>query len=412
MLLIFQMALRNTFRLWRTSLITVLSIAFALALILWVQAILAGHNRKVIDMIASTHSGHLQIQRPDYVEEPSIQDSFTPPPAEFWKDLPKDVHYALHVDLPVLLSTGEESAPALLEGIDPGLEAGVSKLKDHLVEGKFLSSERAEACSSRELYLGKALAKTLNVGIDGKVVVLSQATDGTLGNELLRVVGFFDSGSRDFDKGYAFTTIPCVQHLGVISGVHEIALFLDHPETETEVRKNLQSRLPAPLKVYSWRETLPRIYSLTRYNDAMVVLVGAILLFVISFGVINTMLVSVFKRTQEIGLMISLGVQPWRVVALIVTESFLIGGLACVLGVFIGASVISYHAYCGFDLTPLVGQDLTVGAFRIQPIVHPWVSFLSVLKPIAVTWTVVTLAGVYPALRAARLDPIAAMRSL
>ena len=338
MILIFRMALRNTFRLWRTTLITVMSIAFALGLILWIQAILTGHNRNVIEMIASTHSGHLQILRPDYMEEPSIQASFPIPSDDLWNTLPRDVHYAPRVDLPALLSTGVDSAPVLLEGINPRLETSVSKLKDHLVEGSFLSIDgevsASEGCASRELYLGKALAKTLNVSLDGKVVVLSQATDGTLGNELLRVKGIFDSGSKDFDKGYAFTSLACVQKIGVISGVHEIALFLDNPEEESQVRELIQNRLSAPLKVYSWRETLPRIYSLTRYNDAMVVLVGAILLFVISFGVINMMLVSVFKRTQEIGLLISLGVQPRSVVGLIVAESFLIGGFACVIGVF------------------------------------------------------------------------------
>ena len=199
MSLLLRMAARNLFRNFRRSAITMLSISFGLAVILWLQCILAGRNKHIIESITTTYTGNLQLFQKDYLNDRLINLSFVPPMDIIEKNLPAASKATKRIHLPALISSGEQSVPVLLEGIEPTNEALVTNVKKNLVEGEFLAEDNTPDCQSRQIYVGKKLASLLQVKLGNKIVVLAQAVDGTLGNDLFRVKGIFDSGSPDFD---------------------------------------------------------------------------------------------------------------------------------------------------------------------------------------------------------------------
>ncbi len=410
-MVIVRLGIKNLKRNFRRSLITVLSIGFALAVILWLQSILNGTSQNLIDTITSTHHGHLQIFRKDYFEEKLLHQNFS------WDEkwIPKlndtEILASARVHVPALVSSGEQSMPIVLVGIDPEKESKITKLKENLVKGEFLKNEAGEECTNRNAYISSTMAKLLNVDVGNKIVLLAQAADGTMGNDLFRIQGLFSSGSPDYDKSVVMATTPCVLSIGALSGVHEVALRIKGEKSPEFIQKLMKEKVPSEWAVMTWKEVSPRLASVVTFNDASLILVSGILFVVISLGILNTFLVAVFERTKEFGVMMALGTPAVKVIGTVLFEAFFLGVASSILGIILAAIVIFYHSQVGFDLSPLVGSNLSVGAFRLSLIVYPVIDLIGALKATAFTLTVVVAATLYPAYRASQLRPADAIRS-
>ncbi|MGZ3696117.1 MAG: ABC transporter permease, partial [Bdellovibrionota bacterium] len=319
--LLLRIAARNLFRNLRRTIITMLTIAFGLAVILWLQCVLAGRNKHIVESITTTYTGNIQLFREDYLKDRLIQFAFPP----FAIPNTEGTFAAQRIHLPALVSSGEQSVPIQLEGIEPEAEANVTKVKQNLAKGEYLVNDPGPDCESRQIYIGKKLSDLLKVDVGNKIVILAQAADGTLGNELFRVKGIYDSGSPDFDKAFAFAPIGCVAKVGAIQGIHEIAIRIPDITKENQIRAAIEKIAPAGIKVTSWRESLPSMATMVKYNDATLVMIASMLFIVITLGIVNTLLMSVFERTREFGVMIALGTTPWQLRALVVLESLTLG---------------------------------------------------------------------------------------
>ncbi len=409
MILVFKMALRNLRGALRKSIITVTLASLSIAVILWVQCILRGQNASVIETVTSTFVGKMQVFHPQYNQDHLLR--FTLPEAlpDPLLHLPKDVSVTRRVYVPALVSSGEQSLPIQLVGIDPEAESKVTEIKKYLKTGNFLTAG-AKDCQEKQALIGTPAAQMLGVGLGDKVVILAQAADGTLGNDLLRVKGIFDSESRDFDKSLVYTTLDCAQRIAAVQGVHEYTLRIPHEDDVPVLRHSIQTALGSQYQVQTWKETLPRVGALVQYNDAMVILIGGMLYVVIALGMVNALLIHVFERTQEFGVMTALGTPPPRVVAMILVESGLLGFISIVIGTTLGLAWVAYHTWKGFDLTPFIGKNMEVGSFKMVPLIYPEFRWIPFLEAIFSTFLVVCLAAVYPAIRAARMNPIEAIR--
>lgn len=397
--------------------------AAGFAVLLWLQCVLKGTNQQIVDDVTSTHVGHLQIWRKDYLDEPLIQYTFQPKMELLSGSLPAGSFTSERVQLPALASSGEQSAPISLEGVDPKAEALVTQLRSNLVEGEYLSEGRDPECKGKEMYLGRSLALLLKVGLGDKVVILAQAADGTLGNELFRVKGLFDTGSSTFDRSIAYASIGCVQKIGAIFGDHEVVIHLpltaqldvvhgavDSILTSLTNLSNL-AKTGGNLKVTTWKEAVPPLAGMVAFNDATLFLISIVLFGVTTFGIVNTLLMSVFERTREFGVMLALGVTPRGVCFLVLLEAALIGLLAALLGTAIGVLWVSYHQHTGFDLQPFLGKGFSVSQFKLRTLVHPIFSFDRYFTLVSGTVLIATIAGLFPALYAARMDVVQAIRS-
>jgi ABC-type lipoprotein release transport system permease subunit len=299
----------------------------------------------------------------------------------------------------------------MLEGIDPEAESKITRVKERLVAGEFLEEETSGQCKNKSAYVGRALANVLKVGVGEKIVLLAQAADGSLGNELFRIKGLFDSGSPDYDKGVVIANIECVREIGALHGMHDLVIKTTGRRTPEQIQKQLKTSLADSLKVLTWRDLSSSLVTMTTFNNASLILVSVILFVVISLGILNTFLVAVFERTKEFGVMMALGTPGASVIKVVLWEAFFLGLASSILGIFVAILIISYHSRFGFDLRPLVGQNLSVGNFQIGLTVYPVIDWVGAVKATVVTWMIVVIATFYPAFRASRLKPAEAIRS-
>ena len=306
-----SLAFRNLWRNRRRTLLTLSAMVVSAALLILALGIFSG---MMDDMLATTtglYHGHLVVATPDYHARRDLH-----------ANLP-----ASAVDLPALsglrgvrglsprlrafglLSSEENSQPVELLGIDPQREAQVTTLHSKLVAGNPLSDDAAGA-----VVIGTALAKKLGVGIGGEVVVVTQAADGSIGNDLLTVRGIFTTGDSRYDSRLALTSLSWLQQLLVLDGrIHEVVIALDDPMQAFAAARQLNAALPDGITARDWGELLPEMREAIASFDVSRMIVVGILYFATGLGILNTCFMSVMERTREFGLLLASGMRPWGI---------------------------------------------------------------------------------------------------
>jgi len=407
-MLIVNLALRNLVRHYRRSLITLISIALGVAVVLWVQGILEGQNRNIIDTVARSQLGHIQIVKETYFKDRFLNQVLPPFDQSI---LPHDALKVSRVYLPMILSSGDSSLTIQLIGVNAVDEARATRIRDQITEGNYLVSETKAGCEDREILISRAAAETLGVQIGDKVVLLGQNAQGSLANEMLRVSGLFETGSRDFDRSIAYTSLNCAKFLLDYDGVHEIALLLKNSNDAPALKKQLQEKLGPEIKVATWEESLPRMNAVIRYNRAMGLLIMLIFFVVLGLGIANTFLVSVFERTKEFGMMMAIGVLPRQVVGLVLLEAIGVTLTAALMGLGLGFAVLLFHHRYGFDTRFLLGESIQVGNFKIDPLIFPALEVSHFIRALGVLIIFSVIAALYPAYKASKMHPMEALRS-
>jgi len=255
--------------------------------------------------------------------------------------------------------------------------------------------------------MGEALARRLHVDVGDKVVVSVQDVHGDLTGEAFRVQGLFRTASRDFDGGTIFVPLAEGQALfDVGQDVSEVVVIADHRSQVDALRDGLRAQVGAAARVRSWDETQPMLRYMVDLFDQVGWVVYAAVFVAMAFGIANVLLMSVYERIREIGIMMAVGMQPARLVATVLAESLLLTLLGVVIGMGAGLGLVALLAD-GIDLSRWAEGLTAVGAgTRIVPVIRS--SDLGV--PVAVAVATAVLASLWPAVRAVRVRPAEAVR--
>ena len=413
----FMIAFRNVTRNSKSNRFVIASIALGLASLFWIKCIFIGHNDNMINVATSTFIGGVQIHSREFLQSKSISHHFAYAPVEETLKKTPGIHWAKRIFFPALLSTSSDSSLGIIYGIEPESESQVTELKKNLKQGNYLSPEPNQSCTQKEIYLSERLASKLNVGLQDKIVVMGQAIDGTTGNDLFRVAGLYNSGSSDFDETHSFINFQCAQEIASLPNqTHEIVLKSDEiPDQQQQLY--LQNQFSANheldhLEVTTWREFIPNLATMVRMNTGVTNMITLVFFLITTLGVVNSMLMSVFERTKEFGILLALGVTPNQIKRVILYESFILAVFSGIIGAIIGFTLVSYHHHYGMDITPFIGKakNSFVG-FRFQTMVYPKLDWKLYFMFFSVEVLFILAAGFYPAMKAARLNPIESIRS-
>ncbi|MCB9781051.1 MAG: ABC transporter permease [Alphaproteobacteria bacterium] len=410
------MAWRNLWRHGRRTFITAAAMGVSVAFVMAMLAYVDGMYGKMAEIMIDQATGHVQVHHPDYPGTRALDDTVKDAGAriEALGGLPETRAIAPRLNGYALLGGEKKTSGAQLVGVDPVREADVLPVHDRVKEGRWLSPEPA-----REIVLGRGLADTLEVGVGDQVVAMTQAADGSLGNDLYEVVGISTSGSVTLDRMGAWLHLQDVQSLLVLPDqVHQITILAP----TSEARINDPDVLAAAaavrgvvgdsddLEILTWWEASPQTAEMMGMSDASAGIMLVIVFGVAGLGILNTMLMSVFERTKELGVMKALGTRPWAIVQLVLWESLLLGAMAAVGGLALGGVLDWLLVTQGLSLTTGDGEQLSSMGVLFDPVIY------GVVKPERIVTTVVSLlvvavlAALWPALRAARLEPVQAMQ--
>jgi ABC-type lipoprotein release transport system permease subunit len=409
---------------WRSGL-TLGGIALSVAFMVWIIGFMEGWLGTMIRGATAVETGQVQIHTAGFADKPRVYRSFTVSREmlETVAGVDGVVAASPRVKLNGLVGHEEKSQVGRIFGVDPILEAETTPVPETIVEGRWLSPDPAEFPRPREVVLGEVMAQQLRVGPGDELVVFLEAADGSLGNDLLEVVGTVRTGNTAVDRMTVYMHLEDARFVAALDGqVHELAIattnLLQARETAGLIAVALGAQTqgvrdgdgpPADeeaLLVRPWPEILPSMYQMLTLSSRSYWITYLLIYLVAAIGLLNTQRMSALERKREFGVLMAIGMRPRKMFRMILTESLVLGALGGLIGTFVGALITWYHATIGLNLALFTdhGEYTFMGvAFsgRMYSILTP----MAALQPILVMVLVAFLAGLWPAVKSARLDP-------
>lgn len=402
-----MLAWRNVWRNFRRSLITTMSMACGLAAIMFGQSMIKSEQRQLVEKATGSITGHIQIQHKD-IKEFKFPDKYFGDTKQIEKVLDEEPGiqvYGRRINITGLVSSPKGSEGTLICSVEPEKERKITTMATYIVKGEFLGS------NPKSIVIGDKLATKLDLRLGEKAVVMAQAQDGSMGAEALRVVGIFHTGSVSFDGQIVYIPLKAAQEiLAVGDQVNHFVAKVDDLSRADQIRDDLQAKLRAtgrPLQAVSWRDVDHEITSIQKFQDGLLDIVLAIIFVIVALGILNTLLMSLFERVREFGVLMAVGARPGWIMRLVLVESILLGSIGTLLGLVFGSAMIGYFGKFGLPLP--IGDALSYFIPFPSVIFLRWVWASHAYAAAAILATSV-VAAIPPALRACRLRPAEALR--
>jgi putative ABC transport system permease protein len=404
-MLTLRIAWRNIFRQKRRTVLTVLSMfgGFTLSAISigWAD----GTYNRIIDMFTRNRLGHIEVHAKGYLDRPSLYKNISDydkvgaeiasvQGVEAWS--PR--FYAAG-----LASIGDKSSGVQVIGIDPARENAATHFDKQVTEGTPLSPTPAH-----QALLGKGLATTLKAGLGDSVIIVSQAADGSIANDIYAVVGIVESGDLAQDRSSFYLHLKDAQSLFVLPGVvHEIVVIVKKLNQVPSITEKIRQKLDnSDLNVEPWQVFARSFYiAMTADKKGSWIMLFVVIL-IVAIGVLNTVLMTVLERTREYGVLRAVGTSPGQVFRLVLSEVFF---MACI-GIVIGA-ILSFIANYLLSLHGIpMPETFTYGGVEFTHY-YAEVNAHSFYIPAITVMFAAMVISIFPALKAARIDPARALRT-
>lgn len=298
-----------------------------------------------------------------------------------------------------------------IEGLDTEGVDAAGETRDVAADTKALVQRVAPKPSAPPpLLLGDKLARKLHVEPGSRVSLMTQDSGGDPVSVEFRVIGILHTGDSALDANRAVANLTDVQRmLRLEDRAHELAVRLVDPGAAAEVAATL-ARDPnlQRLEVKTWKELRPDVMAMVQTNSALTAMMVAIIFAVAAIGVADTIMMAVFERRRELGVLKAIGMRPASIMGLITIETFLLGLSASLVGVILGVGVDLYLSRVGIPLTSL--SDFSMAGASIPPVIHATLTVQGVVLPFVMMLAMALVSALWPASAAARVEPVLAMQ--
>lgn len=409
-MILFTLAWRNLWRHPKRTALTAAAIGLAVGVLTFFFSLQLKSYDAAINASVGVFHGHLQIQRVGYLDTPEMRkfikqvDSIL----EKLKSILSEANISKRALGYGLLSSDTRSYGAQVVGVEPELEPKVSNIPGLIKHGRYLlNSDEYTAV------VGNVLARNLQVQVGEEITLMSQGADGSLVATSLNVVGIFESGSVDIDRGMVQLPLNIFQELfGIEKGAHVVVARLENRDQLVAAESKIQSLLKdidGDLVALNWEKLMPGLKESIDLDMSAGWLFYISLIGIVSFTILNTFLMSVLERSREFGTVLSLGASPGSLCRLVIIEGILLIILGLIVGIILGAIVVGYFNIYGFTAP---GAEEVLKKWNLPARIYPEITFESFSSPTLTVALSSLLAVIYPALKVLRLDALTAMRGV
>ncbi len=402
---VFTLAWRN---LWRNHRRTTIMLA-AITVGVWAMIFMTALMRGMVDdmLLNSIRSlpGEVQIHHPAYRDDPSINNSMPAPTAELIDvlQMPEVVAWTSRVRVPAVISSERDSRGMVLLGVEPVSEMAVSFDTDSIIEGRFL-----EDSNDRGLIIGLKMAEHLETELGKRVVVMSQDPDNNIADRGFRVVGIYKAKLASLEETYVYAGRDTIQQLlNIENQVSEIAITGEDYRNVDKWYPKIKQATGENVDTLPWYEINAYLGSMMSMMDGFVLVWVVVIFLALSFGLVNTLVMAVFERIREIGLMQALGMRPSMILYQILLESFLLLLIGLLLGNIIAIATI-IPLQDGIDISVVAKGMEMMGS---SSMLYPALKIEDMVLANVIVIILGLLTSILPAWRAASLDPIKALNT-
>ena len=404
--MIFKIAFKNVWRNKVRSLIVIISITLGLGGGIFTASIITGMVDQKVRTGINNEVSHIQIHHPEFLK--NYESRYIIPHADsiaqIFLKMPEVKSVCLRSRISGMAASPNSSTGIQIMGIDPDREKTVTGIYSSIPDssgGYFTGSRK------NQIVIGRKLADKLKVRLKSKIVLRFQNTDGNLNEAAFSVNGIFQTANSVFDETSVFVKKSDLDLItGADNGVQEIALVLKDIDLIPHVQSILKSKLPR-LEVKSWLELRPEMAMITSVITIEVYIILGIILFALAFGIVNTMLMIVFERTRELGMLMAVGMSKSRVFNMIMLETIFLTFIGGIIGMALSAFLVSFFHRHGIDLSTM---SKGLGAFGFDPKIYPFIATQFYFHLSIMIFCTGILSAIMPARKALKLKPVEAIR--
>lgn len=407
MQLLIKLAWRNIRRNKRRLFLTLTAIAFATLASITMRGVQLGTYAVNIRNAVNIFTGYLQIQQKNYQKNPSLKYNFTPDESALTQinSVSGVKGFTERVYGDGLISFRNNSAGAAIFGIDPQKERAVTNLMERIREGKFFDTD-----NTNEAVVGCTLLENLKAEIGDEVVILSQGSDGSLGNLKFKITGSIKTGMQEIDVSAIFIGLKKAQELLELKNkIHTIVITLNDLNDIEEVKSELEQKITnGNLKILGWDELMPEFRQSIELDNIGGIFFLVILIIIVAFGILNTVLMSVMERFNEFGIALSIGISQMKLAVLVVIETFFITIPGIIIGNIIGWIINFYIILNPIEIGSELGQMYEEYGFL--PVVESSVDLSIFISTDTAILLTAFIACLYPFYRVYKLEPLKGIR--
>lgn len=413
MSLYLRLAWRNLWRHWRRTVIVVVAIGGTMALMLWYDGLIAGFNEAIYGNAIRVLGGNIQIHAAGYAAEvnqlpllPLANDQALVQAAEAQ---PQVMAAARRINTGGMATTREGAFGVTIVGVEPDKELliGDNAVPVSLVAQKVTAGRYLTAADEDLVYIGQGLATAMGVGVGDRFTLAGRALHQQMRSRTMTVVGIYDLGMPDIEKGTIYITLSEAQSLYGLDGqVTEIAISLERVGEELAVMNALRPSL-AGAEIVSWQTSFPELEQALATKGGAMNVFSVIMIGIVGIGILNLLLMAIYERTREIGILGALGLKPFQISILFVLEGALMGLVGVVAGVALGLLINGVLGQVGMDFAKF--SSLTSYMALISGKIYPTLGLEKLLQRTLMVLIITSLAALYPAYEAAQREPAEAL---
>lgn len=402
--MLIKIASRNIWRSQKRSLTIISAVSFGLWAGIFMTAFYNGVIEQRINTAISSELSHMQLHHPEFRKDHEIK-YFLP---EGIKTLQKITRDSLikkasgRVIIQGMIASAAGSSGITINGIMPEEENLLTHLSGKMIKGSYFSSNK-----NNEIILSERVRKKLKLDLNKKAILTFQDVDGNLASAAFRIKAVYKTVNAPYDDSNVFVKITDVDSLGGIPNqINEIGVLLKSSNTLEEVQHKLKQKFPET-EIQNWKEIAPELGYTVSVGDKMMFIFMGIIMLALGFGIVNTMMMAVLERTREIGMLMALGMNKFKIFMMIVLETFFLILAGCPIGIVLALVTVGITQRTGIDFSQ---YSEVYSSFGYSPIFYPNLSLRQFGIMILLVVITAFVSALFPARKALQLNPAESLK--
>ena len=402
MRLFLRLAWRNIWRHRRRTVIIVLAIGLTFSLMMFYDGLVAGFEESIYSNAIKVLGGNVQIHATGYSDKaqqtPLLPLGNDQTVMDAVLKQPQVVAASRRINTGGLASNRKGAFAVGIIGIEPEKEQAANLIAQHVSAGRYLT-----AADQDVIFIGKGLADAMEVSVGDRITLAGRAAHQQMRSRTMTVAGIFDIGMPDIEKLTVYTSLAEAQELYGLAGQStEVVVYLNRIGTEPALMNALKPLLPG-YEMASWQTNYPELQNAIQTKGSFMNIFSFIIMVIVGIGILNLLLMAVYERTREIGLMAALGLRPGQISILFILEGKMMGLVGIAFGVLLGLLINVGLGRVGMDFSAFTSMSEYTAL--ISGNVYPTLGLEKLVSHVLVVLVIAIVASFYPAIEAANQEP-------
>ena len=406
MSLFLRLAWRNVWRQRRRTFLIAFGMGVTMAMLVLYDGVVAGFEQAIYGNAIQLLGGNVQIHAPGYSEKLARKPllPLNDPDAVVLaaESHPEVIAASKRIITGGLVTNREGAFAVSIVGVETDKESMISPVSDNISSGRYLIPDDGDM-----IVIGQGLASAMELEVGDRITMVGNSKNEQTRQRTMTIVGIYDVGVPTVEKTTIYLSLNEAQQLFGLDGqVTEVVVSLKQIGQEPGVMRAINTSVPG-YEVASWETSIPELKETLEMKTGVMGVFGVFMLGIVAIGILNLLMMAVFERTREIGVIGALGLKPRQITIIFLLEGILIGVMGAVIGAVLGTVINLAIGYYGLDYSAFA--NLTEYTALISGRIYTDLVPMKVLQHALTVAIIAALAALYPAIQASRREPAEAL---